>query len=742
MANSNPIIQKATQFKPKWNNTPTCAIRIPEKFKEQLIAIARSLDEGKPISLDSPVQGIESYNLEELLELQKRLPELINRKREETRDKRLDSAILTLFALCDGANQDYLFAGASPTQQEDGQGFNKFDAPFGHWLASRIKSGEGLLKHHAEKGLKMVRKYQGQLSFELPQWEAISHQYKDKLAFSEEEPEKQIILLGDKIVCYCPYDTAEVAKFRNIKAEFPEESRFEGDDKSWRFPIAAHKMIFNLLEGYYIDPNIEGAIAEYEGHILAQEEAKKEAKKAEAAEKAENISHLVQLAELDQPLVNGWQLFDHQKEAVKWLLSHVDKGLLKGGILADDMGLGKSLSALIAAKAVNKMFNCPIFVICPASLKDNWLREAERAEVAIEVSSWQKIPKPLELEKYIVIADEAHYAQNISSKRTKNLLELAKNPNCLGTWLLTGTPLKNGRPINLYPLLYACGHSLAPDEKGWEYQKYYCAAGHKSVGYKSVWDNSGAAHLDELSKKTTDVIFRRTKKECLNLPPKIRTFKPAELTPSNRKEWRSQINSLISDYKERVKAGEVDQNAEALVTLGILRRIGSIYKVPTAVEMAEELLEQGQQVVIFTEFVESAKELHKKLGGELLLGETPVSDRQKIVDRFQAGESKVFIGSIKAGGVGITLTAASNVILLDRPWTPGDAEQAEDRCYRIGQDDTVTAFWVQLGLIDEKIDQLLESKQKRIELLLKGKRKTLRGLDKPAELAKELLEML
>lgn len=92
--------------------------------------------------------------------------------------------------------------------------------------------------------------------------------------------------------------------------------------------------------------------------------------------------------------------------------------------------------------------------------------------------------------------------------------------------------------------------------------------------------------------------------------------------------------------------------------------------------------------------------------------------------------------------MGLTLTAANQVILIDRPWTPGDAEQAEDRCYRIGQNNTVNAYWIQLGMIDEAIDSLLAEKRDRIELVLKGKRKTLRGLSKPAELAKELLEIL
>lgn len=729
MSNPKATPPTQTQFKAIWKNQPTKMIRVPVCFESQLLAIAHSLDDGKPVSVIPVIHGneeIESYPLKKLLEVQSKLPELIKQRQEATKDKRLENAIAILAGLCDGATS------------EDGRGFNKFDTAYGHWLAAQVTSGEGLLRHHAEKALKMIKKYQGQLSFELPQWEVISHQYPKKVEFEEdEEPEKRLILLGEMIACYSPYDQKQVAKFRAIKDKFPE-SRFNGDDKSWRFTLDAYKLIFESLEGYWIDPNLQGAIANYEREQLEIEEAKRK----EAEEKAYNISHLLDFAELDKPLSNGWSLFPHQKEAVKWLLTHTREGLLPGGILADSMGLGKSLSALIAAKAIQRANNCPIFIICPASLKDNWLREADRAEVIIEVFSWGKMPKPLESSKYLVIADEAHYAQNIGSQRTKALLSLVKNPNCLGSWLLTGTPLKNGRPINLYPLLYACGHSLAPDEKGWNFQKYYCNADHRWVGKRSVWDNTGAAHLDELAKKTEDVIFRRTKKECLNLPPKLRSFKPVELKPEQAKEYRKAIADLVEQYRERVKAGEVDEAAEALVTLNYLRKVGSRYKVEGCLEIAEELLEQGQSVVIFTEFVESAKELHTKLGGELLIGETPADQRQAIVDRFQSGESKVFVGTIKAGGVGITLTAASNIVLLDRPWTPGDTEQAEDRCYRIGQSEMVTSFWVQLGLIDLSIDQLLESKQKRIELVLKGKRKSLKGLDKPAELAKQILEML
>ncbi|WP_238999149.1 SNF2-related protein [Microcystis aeruginosa] len=184
---------------------------------------------------------------------------------------------------------------------------------------------------------------------------------------------------------------------------------------------------------YSIDPEIEGIKLMIEGERAA-ELAERE-KEAETA--ANDILNLVAAAELDRPLAGIGHLFSHQKEAVKWLLAHRTGGIYRGGILADDMGLGKTLSALVAARAMAKIHGCPIFVICPASLKDNWLREAAKAGAAIEVFSWGKIPPPLESQNYLAIADEAQWAQNKNTARTKKLLELAHHENCLGSWLLS-----------------------------------------------------------------------------------------------------------------------------------------------------------------------------------------------------------------------------------------------------------------------------------------------------------------
>lgn len=745
--NPNPKRENLRVQKTNWKHLPTKAVRIPKAFETQILELALELDSGKlqtrvlsPLGLeqhdtaesqkntkDCLYETLLKLSLTDLLKIQLELPLIIEQKKEQTRDRRLETAILFLAERCDGAHD------------MDGQGFNKIDVRFGKWLLSRIVSKQ-LIKSHAESALKMIGKYKGQLErggIALPIWEEIEHQYPEThrlRAPDEELPAHRIEVKGNKIAVYAPYDST--GRFQKT-AKSIEGYAFSNSDKGWYFPMERVEEVLSAFkEGYEVDPNIEGAIA----LLKQQQEEERAAKEQGALEKSLEIIRLINAADLDAPLANGWHLRDYQKRGVEWLLAHRQGGIYRGGILADDMGLGKSLVALVAARAMQKTFDCPVFVVAPVSVLDNWMREASRAEVRIETCSWAKLPKPLETSRYVLIADEAHMMQSgEQTKRGREALELAKHENCLAAWMLSGTPLKNGRPINLYPLLDAVGHKLANDK--WGYQKYFCRAHQKAMGKKSFWDTTGAAHLDELAKKTEDVILRRTKTECLpELPEKTRLFKEVELETKEASAYQKKIRELVENYRQRAKEGKVDADAEALVTLNILRKVGSEAKVRSAIALAEELLEQGQQVVLFTEFVESAKAIHEALGGELLTGES--KDRQAMIDRFQSGESKIFVGTIKAGGVGITLTAASNVILVDRPWTSADALQAEDRCWRLGQQNAVFTTWLQLGDIDKAIDSLLLSKQERIELVLKGKRKTLQGLDSPKDLARELLAIL
>jgi superfamily II DNA/RNA helicase len=201
----------------------------------------------------------------------------------------------------------------------------------------------------------------------------------------------------------------------------------------------------------------------------------------------------------------------------------------------------------------------------------------------------------------------------------------------------------------------------------------------------------------------------------------------------------------VDDYRRRAARGEVRRDAEALAVLTALRRIGSRAKLPRALALLQQLLseDQGAAVVLFTAFVSSARLLHRALGGDgravLLTGAVPAAERQARVDRFQAGLAPVLIATYGTGGLGFTLHRARHVVLLERPWTPGDAEQAEDRCHRIGMGAMLSCHWLQLGLADQLVDGLIASKAERISLVFRSRQELWRRASLPV-LVRELLD--
>lgn len=482
--------------------------------------------------------------------------------------------------------------------------------------------------------------------------------------------------------------------------------KFNFIEKRWEIPLSCLDVVVKQLHDYQLSPNVQNAIKSKS--IVLEKQTKF------------TPEQLLNAAKLNDILPCGLSLREHQKDGIKWLLQK------PSAILSDDMGLGKTITSLVVARSFWRLDdNIQIIVICPVSLKQNWYNEAAKVGVNITAYSWAKIPEVPVNQDFVLLVDEAHYAQNRKSQRTKKLLNLSKQTGCMACYLLTGTPMKNGRPVNLFPLLSVINHPIAQDSN--HYLRRYCNAQWTEIGRsrKRIWDESGAINLDELADFTSDSILRRMKNEVLTLPPKIRIIKPLELDNTESKQLVSEIKDCMRDFWERAKKGEVSIESQALVQLGVIRRISSKYKVPTVIEMVQELIEQNQQVVIFTEYLETCNLLYNQLAIDLgydcvlLTGST--KDRQLVVDNFQSGKAKVFIGTTKAGGVGITLTKASNLILVDRPWTPGDTEQAEDRCYRIGQENSVFCYWLQLGEVDKGIDDLLEGKQANINVVLKGK---------------------
>lgn len=423
---------------------------------------------------------------------------------------------------------------------------------------------------------------------------------------------------------------------------------------------------------------------------------------------------------------------EHQKVAIEKLLAN------NRFILADDMGLGKTTAAVIAALESGAK---KILIVCPASLKINWEREINnyttRRILLIEGKKWgstfdfyiinydilknfHTTDKSEDSEAYklitnenfeLAIVDEAHYISNSTAQRTKLLNDiLSKIPK---VWLLTGTPMTS-RPINYFNLLNIIESPLALN---WQsYVRRYCAGYQFKVGNRKIWNTSGASNLDELREKTKNVVLRRMKTDILDLPEKI-------ITPVYLELRNTFYDDELEDFMRISK--ENRQNESISVTLNRLmkiRQLIAIEKVPYTCELIDKFIEQDKKVIVFTNFTATLDELHQKYkkNSVVLDGRMSKDKRQESVDKFQNNDKiKIFISNIKAGGVGITLTAAETVIMNDLSFVPADHSQAEDRAYRYGQKNSVLVYYpVFENTIEMQIYNILQKKKGIIDQVM------------------------
>jgi SWI/SNF-related matrix-associated actin-dependent regulator 1 of chromatin subfamily A len=423
---------------------------------------------------------------------------------------------------------------------------------------------------------------------------------------------------------------------------------------------------------------------------------------------------------------------DHQKIAIEKLLAN-DKF-----ILADDMGLGKTTSAVIASLESGAK---KVLIVCPASLKINWDREiknySDRKVLIVEGRKWgstfdyyiinydiiknyHTTDKSEDSEDYkllvnanfdLAIVDEAHYISNTTANRTRLLNDvLEKIPK---VWLLTGTPMTS-RPINYFNLLKIVESPLTLN---WQsYVIRYCKGFQFRVGQRKVWNSSGASNLDELRERTKNVVLRRMKTDILDLPEKIVTPVFIELESKMYKEELDDFTRITKDNKEK----------ETLtVTLNRLMRVRQLIayeKVPYTCELIDKCLEQGKKVIVLTNFTMTLEMIHEKYkkNSVTLDGRMSKERKQEAVDKFQNEDKiKVFIGNIKAAGVGITLTAAEVVIMNDLSFVPADHSQGEDRAYRYGQKNSVLVYYpVFDNTIEKIIYNILQRKKNVIDQVM------------------------
>ena len=392
---------------------------------------------------------------------------------------------------------------------------------------------------------------------------------------------------------------------------------------------------------------------------------------------------------------------EHQREAIKSLVEN------KKFILADDMGLGKTTSTIIAALETGAK---KILIICPASLKINWQREIEnysdQPTSIIEGKKWEDgtfiiinydIIKNFHDEKKksdsillktkfdLVIIDEAHYIQNKQAQRTKLINDFVSNVDRL--WLLTGTPITS-RPINYFNLLNLIE---CPVAKNWmAYVKRYCNGFQFQAGRRKIWNVSGASNLEELRDRTAPLVLRRLKENVLDLPDKI-------ITPVYLRLKSKEYEALMGEYYDWYdKNGDSDSLTLQFTKLTKVRQVIAEEKVPSTIEICENIVEQGKKVIVFTNFTKTLEMILEHFGKSAvrLDGQMSQKERQLSVDRFQNDESvMVFVGNIKAAGVGITLTAGEAVVMNDLSFLPSDHSQAEDRSYRYGQKNNVLVYY-------------------------------------------------
>lgn len=439
-------------------------------------------------------------------------------------------------------------------------------------------------------------------------------------------------------------------------------------------------------------------------------------------------SHNIENVVIDYSKYSHRPPLEHQKEAIEKLTGS------KRFILADDMGLGKTTSTVIAAleTGVKK-----ILIVCPASLKVNWMREiqnyTDRSVYICESKSYsyehdfvimnydilknfhniKDKNSPLIQSNFdLIILDEAHYVQNAQAQRTKLINNICKKIDKL--WLLTGTPMTS-RPMNYFNLLSLIDSPVAQNWMAFAIR--YCQGYQFKAGNRKVWNVTGASNLEELRDRTSKQVLRRLKTDVLDLPDKI-------ITPVYLRLKSKLYEGLMGDYYDWYdnKKEESSSLTVQFSKLMKVRQVISEEKIKETIELAENIISQDKKVIIFTNFTETLNKIHEHFGklSVYLDGSCSKPKRQHAVDQFQDNEKiKVFVGNLKAAGVGITLTSAEAVIINDLSFVPGDLSQAEDRAYRYGQKNSVSVYYpIFENTIEGIIYDMVNNKKKNIETVM------------------------
>lgn len=414
---------------------------------------------------------------------------------------------------------------------------------------------------------------------------------------------------------------------------------------------------------------------------------------------------------LPLPAVNGNNYYPFQAAGIEHMVD-----LMRAGhrylLCADEQGLGKTIQAIGVA---NEMGFRRLLVICPASLRLNWRREIERWHTcgagvhAVMTGRDTYVPTgysavasynlagAVDMDPDMIIVDEVHYVKTPTAARTRAVLGDDETQGIVRrapTIFLSGTPIPNGRPNEIWPVLFRCAPKVIDYAKIWPFISKYC-----------LYDDYTQKVLG--SKNTTELFVRlrgsgfmtrRLKKDVLkDLPDK--RWKLVVFEPDSR------TRKVLQKEKQFSAREIVEHGIPVGTALPEIRREMGEAKIPQVVDYVTDLLEEGVgKVVVFGHHVVVMQELARQLADYhpvMIIGGVAQGKRQEIVDRFQSDPAcRVFLGN-EAAEEGITLTAAQDVVLAEPEWVPGKNDQRVDRCHRIGQKGSVL---VHVLVVEESLD--------------------------------------
>ena len=642
------------------------------------------------------------------------------------KDDPLRNAFDVLLSRCDGATS------------QDGAGYNKTDADFSNSLVrfNNWSKKQRVAVH------KMLCKYKKQLKSLGISYDAIPSPEKEEETFEqliEEFKPKFIDIHEDRFKITFPFDWDVVNAVKRINGR-----RFDKETKVWTIPQNVDSIA--QLEKFATKHKFGWADAA-KSAISAIRDAAKSDIKASHAESSEFA--------VDKFGNDILQPYPFQKAGIEYAIKK------NSVMIGDEMGLGKTIQAM---GVIEHRESYPALILCPSIVKVNWMREIQAwlphrtvqvvngGKTKIDYNTdfvvmnydivFKRQDEIVDAAFQSLVADESHYLKNGKSKRGRAVVDIVygtktkkvKTDNIVPVKILmSGTPVPN-RPFELVNQLRVLG-KLSEFGGFGGFTDRYCDPRWNRYGM----DYSGAANIEELNVRMREKFLVRRKKTNVlkELPDKIQTVIGVKI--SNKAKYNKaaadivkfagklavqkqdfldsiedldedEMKKAISDYaRSKERSAE---RAKVLVKIEVLKQVCVEGKMKSIKEWVENFLEStNEKLVIFAHHRDVVNNIADKFGAVKIMGGAGKAN-QEAIDEFQNGETRIIVCSMMASGVGITLTASSNVLFVEQGWNPAQHDQASDRCHRIGQKNAVNVYYMNgVDTIDDWVYELIERKR-------------------------------